>query len=83
MPLTAKQLELPYFIPTSENVHQILATLNGTPAQDKDFYLFRSRIACLPWRWEGTGRHVGQRSPHNFATPAEAIENAQSQLSNA
>ena len=83
MTLTAKQLELPYFVPTAENVHQILGELNGTSVQDKDFYLFRSRTARLPWRWEGTGRYVGQRSPHNFATPAEAIENAQSQLSNA
>ena len=83
MPLTAKQLELPYFIPTAENVHQILGELNGTPVQDEDFYLFRSRTARLPWRWEGTGRHVGQCSPRNFATQAQAIENAQSQLSNA
>jgi len=81
MPLSPEQLEQPAFIPTGENVHQILATLNGTPVRDKDFYLFRSRTARLPWRWESTGRHVGQSSPHNFATQAEAIENAQSQLS--
>ena len=83
MPPSPEQLEQPAFIPAAENVHQILAALNGTPVQDKDFYLFRSRTARLSWRWDGTGRYVGQRSPHNFATPAEAIENAQSQLSNA
>ena len=55
MPLSPEQLEQPAFIPTGENVHQILATLNGTPVRDKDFYLFRSRTARLPWRWRVQG----------------------------
>ena len=83
MPLTAEQLELPYFIPTSENVHQILAALNETPVQDKDFYLFRHRLDALPWRWEGAGRYIGQRSPCSFATQAAAIKHVQSTLSEA
>ena len=32
MPLNPEQLELPYFIPTGENVSQILAELRATEA---------------------------------------------------
>ena len=35
MPLSPKQLELPYFIPTGENVSQILAELRAAEAPSK------------------------------------------------
>ena len=81
MALTSEQLELPYFIPTGENISQILSELNGMPVRDRDFTLFRNRTARLPWRWEGTGRYEGQQSPRHFSTQAEAVQNAQSVLS--
>lgn len=86
MPLNAKQLELPYFVPSGENVSQILAELrkaeseNNKPKRDKDFYLFRDRTDHLPWHWEGTGRHSGKRSTRTFETEAEAIADAQAKL---
>ncbi|PZO13484.1 MAG: hypothetical protein DCF25_16035 [Leptolyngbya foveolarum] len=86
MPLNAKQLELPYFIPTSENVSQILTELrtseasNNQPVQDKDFYLFRDRTARLPWRWKGARQHVGKRSAKTFSTQEKAIADAEKQL---
>lgn len=85
MTLTATQLELPYFIPTAENVQQILTAVreNPTAVQDEDFHLFRQRHSRQPWRWEGAGRYAGTTSERNFATPEQAIENAQSQLSKA
>lgn len=76
MPLNAKQLELPYFIPTSENGSQILTELriseapNNQPVQDKDFYLFRDRTAPLPWRWEAK----------TFFTQEQAIADFEKQL---
>lgn len=86
MTLDAKQLELPYSILTSENVSQILGDLrtseapNNQPVQDKDFYLFRSRTARQPWRWEGRGRYEGTYSERNFVTQEEAIADAEQQL---
>ena len=83
MPLNAKQLELPYFIPTSENVSQILAELrteNQTPIRDTDYSLFRRRHERKPWRWEGAGRHVGINSAKTFATEAQADADAQKKL---
>lgn len=88
MTLTATQLELPYFIPTAENVQQILSELRTaearpTAVQGEDFHLFRQRHSRQPWRWEGAGRYAGTTSERNFATQEQAFENAQSQLSNA
>lgn len=87
MTLTATQLELPYFTPTSENIQQLLTELrttevNPTAVQDEDFHLFRQRHSRQPWRWEGAGRYAGTYSERNFATQEQAIKNAQSQLSN-
>ena len=36
MTMTAEQLELPYFIPTSENVSQILAALRSAEAKNNN-----------------------------------------------
>lgn len=85
MTLNATQLELPYFIPTLENVQQILTAVRETPTavQDEDFHLFRQRHSRQPWRWEGAGRYAGSTSERNFETQGQAIENARSQLSNA
>ena len=80
---TTIQRELFYFIPTPETIRRLLAELDGTPVQDEDFTLCRNRHAPLPWRWEGKGRYVGQRSPQSFTTQAEAFKDAQSVLSNA
>ncbi len=85
MTLNATQLELPYFIPTSENVQQILSALGtakATPTaiQDEDFHLFRQRHSRQPWRWEGAGQYAGTCSERNFATEASAVADAQAKL---
>ncbi|CAN5584079.1 hypothetical protein BH23CYA1_BH23CYA1_13670 [soil metagenome] len=85
MTLNATQLELPYFIPTAENVQQSLSALGTakatpTAVQDEDFHLFRQRQRRQPWRWEGAGRYVGTYSERNFATEAAAVADAQAKL---
>ena len=86
MTLTGEQLELPYFIPTSENVTQILNELRqpqpecSLAERDKDFYLFRQRGSRTPWRWEGTGRYANRKSKTTFKSEADAIAHAQQHL---
>ena len=86
MPLTGEQLELSYFIPTSENVTQILNELRQPQPEcplaerDKDFYLFRSRGSQTPWRWEGAGRYAERKSKTTFKSEADAIAHAQQHL---
>ncbi len=85
MTLNATQLELPYFILTSENVQQILSAVRAdeatpTAVQDEDFHLFRHRQRRQPWRWEGAGRYAGTYSERNFATEAAAVADAQAKL---
>lgn len=87
MTLSTEQLELPYFIPTSENVSQILSELRKAekdtdcvPVRDRDFLLFRQRGSRESWRWEGIGQYSGAYSERNFQTEAEAEANAQAKL---
>lgn len=87
MALTGEQLELPYFIPTGENVSQILSELRKTgegtealPVRDQDFLLFRQRGSREPWRWEGIREYSGAYSERNFRTEEQAIADAQSKL---
>ena len=87
MALTGEQLELPYLIPTSENVSQVLRELRKPEAasetvaeRDQDFLLFRQRGSREPWRWEGIREHAGAYSERNFKTEEQAITDAQSKL---
>ncbi len=48
--------------------------------RDEDFYLFRDRLAKLPWRWEGTRRFIGRKSERFFKTQELATADAQKQL---
>ena len=87
MTLTGEQLELPYFVPTSENVSQVLSELLKPEAasetvseRDQDFLLFQQRGSREPWRWEGIGGHAGAYSERNFRTEEQAIADAQSKL---
>lgn len=86
MALTGEQLELPYFIPTSENVSQILSALSAAegsqpvPLEARDFQLCRLRHSRTPWGWEGMNAHEGRYSERNFTTKADAILDAQTHL---
>ena len=48
MPLSPEQLELPYFIPTSENVSQILAELRAAEATSEPISLAQEPLLEPP-----------------------------------